>query len=182
MRTGTVSAGAVDVESGSAFTDVSDETCRIADHQSVRGYAPCDNRARADHGESADADAGQDGAASANRRALSDDYAGDTPVFGTLEMTIGSDCARPSVVEKARVGPDENTISQPGSLEDRDTVLQLDAIANNDARVDVHALAEHAVGTDPRSVSYLCLVPNLSAVAHTRGIRDLSGRMDCWCQ
>ena len=60
---------------------------------------------------------------------------------------------------------------QPRAPEDRDPVLELDTVTDDDADVDVNALPQNAFRPNAGAVSHLHLVPDLGGVADRCGHR-----------
>src|SRR5438046_9048081 len=171
-------AGSALRKRSAAIAGESSKLRRIADHDAPFGDVARDHGTGADHRHRPDPDPRQHDGSSADGRPVLDHTGADLPVGVRFHRALQVAGARMLVVEQAHAGAEEDTALDGEPMNYRHAVLQLAAVANPHAFVDVGALAQYALLADDRTLTYLCLVPDLGARPDLRVRGHVGARMD----
>ena len=84
----------------------------------------------------------------------------DDPVVRACQVAVRSDRPWKTIIRENHVGPDEHAIVNRDALVDQGRVLNLHAVADDDADVDVGVATHDAVGANTGTGPYLSSVPD----------------------
>ena len=119
------------------------------------------------HRPRSDIHACHDRAIGANRRAGIDLCEADIPVTIAQQAEIRIGCAGPEVIREYNVRADEYTASKSDTMIHARVVLDLAIVANDDVKVDEHALSYYAASTNRRSRANVGIVPDFRACSNS---------------
>ncbi len=156
------------VEAFAVFAHPADLFGGNADHQGVIGYVTVDDGTGTDKGIASDGDAANDGAVSAQGRALLD-------VCRTVLVLARYGGARVVDVCEDHARTAKDVVLEGDVVIDRDVVLHLDVVADLDAVADEYVLAERAFLADTGTATDMHPVPNAGVLAYGGAFIDDGG-------
>jgi hypothetical protein len=131
-----------DLQLLAAMTCMANESRGIPNDDAMRRNIPGDDRPRPYQRECSNRQTREDDAAGTDRRPVVYPYLSDIPVVVPLELALRGDGPGHAVVGKHNMGPNEHAIFDRRAVIYRCTILDLDAVPDNNVSVDIRALAD----------------------------------------